>query len=191
ILTRCQGDRCVVNRGEGLTAIDFGGGDAATVGAIDRSEGQQEKCCGPQCCGPFFGGVETMKRGICTEEEKQLSCCCDGSNNKRTMSQWWATMRLIVSLMPMMAAASADEVEREGCQTNDVDVNYRAGPESSDPRMKMALEMGATAMLYFFFEIAALQKRSRPTVVTSQKGSRRGGDLLSFESEKELVAPSL
>ncbi|RWW35961.1 hypothetical protein BHE74_00059056 [Ensete ventricosum] len=35
ILTRCQGDRCVVNGGEGLTAVDFGGGDTATVGVIE------------------------------------------------------------------------------------------------------------------------------------------------------------
>ncbi|RWW71144.1 hypothetical protein BHE74_00021130 [Ensete ventricosum] len=35
IFTRCQGDRCVVNRREGLTAVDFGRGDAATIGAID------------------------------------------------------------------------------------------------------------------------------------------------------------
>ncbi|RRT35559.1 hypothetical protein B296_00056415, partial [Ensete ventricosum] len=27
-LPRCQGDRCVVNRGEGLTTVDFSGGDA-------------------------------------------------------------------------------------------------------------------------------------------------------------------
>ncbi|RWW44366.1 hypothetical protein BHE74_00049869, partial [Ensete ventricosum] len=39
IFTRCQGDRCVVNRGEGLTTVDFSGGDAATAGAIGRSEG--------------------------------------------------------------------------------------------------------------------------------------------------------
>ncbi|RWW71142.1 hypothetical protein BHE74_00021131 [Ensete ventricosum] len=39
IFTRCQGDRYVVNRGEGLTAVDFGEGDAATTGAIGRSEG--------------------------------------------------------------------------------------------------------------------------------------------------------
>ncbi|RWV92187.1 hypothetical protein GW17_00045463 [Ensete ventricosum] len=44
IFTRCQGDRCVVNRGEGLTTVDFSGGDAATAGAIGRSEGQREKC---------------------------------------------------------------------------------------------------------------------------------------------------
>ncbi|RZS09612.1 hypothetical protein BHM03_00040703, partial [Ensete ventricosum] len=43
IFTRCQGDRCVVNRGEGLTAVDFSEGDAATAGAIGRSEGQREK----------------------------------------------------------------------------------------------------------------------------------------------------
>ncbi|RWW22951.1 hypothetical protein GW17_00012826 [Ensete ventricosum] len=43
IFTRCQGDRCVVNRGEGLTTVDFSGGDAATAGAIGRSEGQREK----------------------------------------------------------------------------------------------------------------------------------------------------
>ncbi|RZS29329.1 hypothetical protein BHM03_00063038 [Ensete ventricosum] len=43
ILTRCKGDRCVVNRGEGLTAVDFGGGDAAIAEAIGRSEGQREK----------------------------------------------------------------------------------------------------------------------------------------------------
>ncbi|RWV94118.1 hypothetical protein GW17_00043379 [Ensete ventricosum] len=36
-------DRCVVNRGEGLTTVDFSGGDAATAGAIGRSEGQREK----------------------------------------------------------------------------------------------------------------------------------------------------
>ncbi|RZS22672.1 hypothetical protein BHM03_00055484 [Ensete ventricosum] len=46
IFTRCQGDRCVVDRDEGLTTIDFGGGDAATAGAIGRSEGQREKRCG-------------------------------------------------------------------------------------------------------------------------------------------------
>ncbi|RRT73999.1 hypothetical protein B296_00015304 [Ensete ventricosum] len=46
ILTRCQGNRCVVNRSEGLTAVDFGGGDAVTVGAIDRSKRQREKRCG-------------------------------------------------------------------------------------------------------------------------------------------------
>ncbi|RWW77419.1 hypothetical protein BHE74_00014425 [Ensete ventricosum] len=51
-----------------------------------------------------------------------------------------------------MAAASADEVEREGCQTSN---------------------------------------RSRLTVAASQKGSQRGGDLLSFDSKKELVVPSL
>ncbi|RWV80516.1 hypothetical protein GW17_00058202 [Ensete ventricosum] len=45
ILTRCQGDRCVVNGGEGLTAVDFGGGDTATVGVIGRSEGQRDKRC--------------------------------------------------------------------------------------------------------------------------------------------------
>ncbi|RWW77420.1 hypothetical protein BHE74_00014426 [Ensete ventricosum] len=45
ILTRCQGDRCVVNDGEGLTAVDFGGGDIATVGVIGRSEGQRDKRC--------------------------------------------------------------------------------------------------------------------------------------------------
>ncbi|RRT41248.1 hypothetical protein B296_00036802 [Ensete ventricosum] len=43
ILTRYQEDRCVVNRGEDLTTIDFDGGDAATAGAIGRSEGQREK----------------------------------------------------------------------------------------------------------------------------------------------------
>ncbi|RRT37664.1 hypothetical protein B296_00024294 [Ensete ventricosum] len=43
IFTRCQGDRYIVNRGEGLTTIDFSGGDAATARAIDRSEGQREK----------------------------------------------------------------------------------------------------------------------------------------------------
>ncbi|RZS08595.1 hypothetical protein BHM03_00039585 [Ensete ventricosum] len=45
ILTRYQGDCCVVNHGEGLTAVDFDGGDAATAGAIGRSEGQREKRC--------------------------------------------------------------------------------------------------------------------------------------------------
>ncbi|RZS20972.1 hypothetical protein BHM03_00053554, partial [Ensete ventricosum] len=40
-------------------------------------------------------------------------------------------------------------------------------------------------------EIAALQKRSRPTIAASQKGNRRGGDLLSFDSKKELIVPSL
>ncbi|RWW58927.1 hypothetical protein BHE74_00034172 [Ensete ventricosum] len=39
-------DHCVVNRGEGLTAVDFDGGDAATAGAIGRSEGQREKHSG-------------------------------------------------------------------------------------------------------------------------------------------------
>ncbi|RRT41442.1 hypothetical protein B296_00045401 [Ensete ventricosum] len=43
ILTRCQGDCYVVNRDEGLTAVDFGGGDVATAGVIGRSEGQREK----------------------------------------------------------------------------------------------------------------------------------------------------
>ncbi|RWW46651.1 hypothetical protein BHE74_00047446 [Ensete ventricosum] len=43
ILTRCQGDRCVVNCGEGLTLVDFGGGDVATTRAISRSERQREK----------------------------------------------------------------------------------------------------------------------------------------------------
>ncbi|RRT45484.1 hypothetical protein B296_00053235, partial [Ensete ventricosum] len=38
IFTRCRGDRCVVNRGEGLTTVDFGGGDVVTAGAIGRSE---------------------------------------------------------------------------------------------------------------------------------------------------------
>ncbi|RWW11287.1 hypothetical protein GW17_00025112 [Ensete ventricosum] len=42
--TRCQGDRCVINCGEGLTTVDFSGGDAATTGAIGQSEGQREKC---------------------------------------------------------------------------------------------------------------------------------------------------
>ncbi|RWV99161.1 hypothetical protein GW17_00037938 [Ensete ventricosum] len=41
-----EGDRYIVNHGEGLTTIDFGGGDAAIVGAIDRSEGKREKRCG-------------------------------------------------------------------------------------------------------------------------------------------------
>ncbi|RRT60139.1 hypothetical protein B296_00043741 [Ensete ventricosum] len=43
ILTRCQENYCVVNRNEGLTVVDFSGGDAATAGAIGRSEGQREK----------------------------------------------------------------------------------------------------------------------------------------------------
>ncbi|RWW19215.1 hypothetical protein GW17_00016755 [Ensete ventricosum] len=46
ILTRCQGDHCVINDGEGLTAVDFDGGDTATVGVIDRSKGQRDKRCG-------------------------------------------------------------------------------------------------------------------------------------------------
>ncbi|RZS28729.1 hypothetical protein BHM03_00062368 [Ensete ventricosum] len=41
IFTRCQGDRCVVNRDEGLTTVDFGGGDAATTGAIGRLKGSE------------------------------------------------------------------------------------------------------------------------------------------------------
>ncbi|RRT57327.1 hypothetical protein B296_00043952 [Ensete ventricosum] len=45
IFTRCQGDHCVVNLGEGLTTVDFGGGDAATTGVISRSERQREKRC--------------------------------------------------------------------------------------------------------------------------------------------------
>ncbi|RZR88869.1 hypothetical protein BHM03_00016518 [Ensete ventricosum] len=45
ILTQCQGDRCFVNRGEGLTTVDFGGGDVVMVGAICKSEGQREKHC--------------------------------------------------------------------------------------------------------------------------------------------------
>ncbi|RWW00307.1 hypothetical protein GW17_00036839 [Ensete ventricosum] len=64
-----------------------------------------------------------------------------------------------------MVAGSAGEVERESCQTSDVDVNYRAGPESSYPRMKMTLAMN--------------------------KGSQWGGDLMLFDSKKELVVPSL
>ncbi|RRT38209.1 hypothetical protein B296_00058165 [Ensete ventricosum] len=43
ILTRCQGNRCVVNHDEDLTTVDFDRGDTATAGAIDRSEGQREK----------------------------------------------------------------------------------------------------------------------------------------------------
>ncbi|RWW37406.1 hypothetical protein BHE74_00057488 [Ensete ventricosum] len=89
-----------------------------------------------------------------------------------------------------MATASASEVEREGCQTSDVDINYRAGPESSDPRMKTAL-----AMLCFFFFLSGNRDRGfaeeESTIAASQKGSRRGGDLLSFDSKKELVVPSL
>ncbi|RWW67003.1 hypothetical protein BHE74_00025581 [Ensete ventricosum] len=53
IMTRCQGDRYVVNRGEGLTAVDFGRGDVATAGVIGRSEGQREKRCSVEaviCC---------------------------------------------------------------------------------------------------------------------------------------------
>ncbi|RZS17445.1 hypothetical protein BHM03_00049585 [Ensete ventricosum] len=60
--------------------------------------------------------------------------------------------------------------------------------------MKTTPAMDATAMLYFFCretEIVTLQKRSRLTVAASQKGSQRGGDLLSFDSKKELVVPSL
>ncbi|RWV87069.1 hypothetical protein GW17_00050977 [Ensete ventricosum] len=34
-----EGDRYVINHDEGLTAIDFDRGDAATAGTIDRSEG--------------------------------------------------------------------------------------------------------------------------------------------------------
>ncbi|RZS19860.1 hypothetical protein BHM03_00052305 [Ensete ventricosum] len=41
-----EGDRYVVNHGESLTTVDFGGGDATMAGAIDRSEGQREKHCG-------------------------------------------------------------------------------------------------------------------------------------------------
>ncbi|RRT37035.1 hypothetical protein B296_00049825 [Ensete ventricosum] len=74
-----------------------------------------------------------------------------------------------------MVAVSVGEVERESCQTSDVDVNYRAGPESSYPRMKMTLAMN----------------RSRLTVAASQKYSQWGGDLLLFDSKKELVVPSL
>ncbi|RRT63626.1 hypothetical protein B296_00017036 [Ensete ventricosum] len=38
-----EGDRYVVNHGEGLTVVDFDEGDATMAGAIDRSEGQREK----------------------------------------------------------------------------------------------------------------------------------------------------
>ncbi|RWW42817.1 hypothetical protein BHE74_00051589 [Ensete ventricosum] len=41
-----EGDRYIVNHDEGLTTIDFDGGDAATAWAIDRSEGKREKRCG-------------------------------------------------------------------------------------------------------------------------------------------------
>ncbi|RZS19776.1 hypothetical protein BHM03_00052199 [Ensete ventricosum] len=41
-----EGDCYVVNHDKGLTTANFGGGDAATAGAIDRSEGQREKRCG-------------------------------------------------------------------------------------------------------------------------------------------------
>ncbi|RRT61039.1 hypothetical protein B296_00021701 [Ensete ventricosum] len=121
--------------------------------------------CGPQCCGLFFGGVETIQRGICTEEQKRSSCCYDGSSSERTMSRWQATLRPIVSPTPTMATAGVGEVEREGCQISNVDANYRAGPESSDPRMR--------TMLCFCreIEIAALQKRSRPTATASHKGN--------------------
>ncbi|RWV78636.1 hypothetical protein GW17_00060364 [Ensete ventricosum] len=53
-----------------------------------------------------------------------------------------------------MATVSASEVEREGCQTSDVDINYREGPESSDPRMKTAL-----AMLCFYFILSGNRDR--------------------------------
>ncbi|RWV83833.1 hypothetical protein BHE74_00018660 [Ensete ventricosum] len=38
-----EGDCYVINHGEGLMAINFDIGDAATAGTIDRSEGQREK----------------------------------------------------------------------------------------------------------------------------------------------------
>ncbi|RWW26833.1 hypothetical protein BHE74_00029875 [Ensete ventricosum] len=37
-----EGDRYVLNHGEGLMVVDFDGGDATMDGAIDRSEGQRE-----------------------------------------------------------------------------------------------------------------------------------------------------
>ncbi|RWW60401.1 hypothetical protein BHE74_00032609 [Ensete ventricosum] len=50
--------------------------------------------------------------------------------------------------------------------------------------------MGAAVMLCFCREIkvVALQKRSRPMAAALQKGSRRGGDLLPFDSEKRACS---
>ncbi|RWW45563.1 hypothetical protein BHE74_00048588 [Ensete ventricosum] len=101
---------------------------------------------------------------------------------------------LLVRVDAIVVVHREDGLMQKNASVEELRKPTGARPESSDPRMKTALAMGATAMLYFFFretKIAALQKRSRPTVVTSQKDSRRGGDLLSFDSEKELVAPSL
>ncbi|RWW83536.1 hypothetical protein BHE74_00007961 [Ensete ventricosum] len=65
ILTRCQGDRCVVNGREGLMAVDFSGRDTATVGVIGRllmrvtAKGEDEEAAVVKVCFPFFPDFRT------------------------------------------------------------------------------------------------------------------------------------
>ncbi|RWW68979.1 hypothetical protein BHE74_00023459 [Ensete ventricosum] len=48
--------------------------------------------------------------------------------DERMVSRWQVTLKPIVSPIPTMAAASVDEVKREGCQTSDVDAGVERDP---------------------------------------------------------------
>ncbi|RZS25684.1 hypothetical protein BHM03_00058918 [Ensete ventricosum] len=115
----------------------------------------------------------------------ELGCVREG--------RWWPKERAAVVADEGYGYGSncAGEVKREGCQTSDVDANRRAGPESSNPRMRMALAMGAVAMLYFCREtkIVTLQKRNRPTVAALQKGSQRVGICCRLIARRNLLRP--
>ncbi|RRT32624.1 hypothetical protein B296_00054005 [Ensete ventricosum] len=63
-----EGDRYVVNHDKGLTTANFGGGDAATAGAIDRSEGQREKRCGPDVTVVVHEKDGLMQKDVSVEE---------------------------------------------------------------------------------------------------------------------------
>ncbi|RWV88283.1 hypothetical protein GW17_00049647 [Ensete ventricosum] len=51
---------CLLRNLEDLTTVDFGGGDAATAGAIGRSEGQREKRCDGVGKVPLLVGADAI-----------------------------------------------------------------------------------------------------------------------------------
>ncbi|RRT37104.1 hypothetical protein B296_00052582 [Ensete ventricosum] len=85
-MTRCQGNRCVVNRSEGQIAIDFGGEDAATAGVIGRSEEQREKHRGPDATVVVHKEDDLVQKNTSVEELRKSTGSNGGRESRRTRS---------------------------------------------------------------------------------------------------------
>ncbi|RWW68812.1 hypothetical protein BHE74_00023637 [Ensete ventricosum] len=144
IFTRCQGDRCVVNRGEGLTAVDFGGGDAATAGAIGRSEGQREKRCDGVEKVPLLVGADATVVVHKEDDLVQKNASVE-ELRKQTDEPPSPTATSCASSAPAITAASACTspsswtVTRMECSGNDrlnAFLARRSVPRDADPAAK-------------------------------------------------------